>query len=104
AAVVDGGMAASLDWIAARDTAVLLLLYGAGLRISEALGLARRDAPTEGRDVLLITGKGGRERLVPVLPVIRAAVARYLTLCPYPLAPDGPLFVGAKGGPLRARI
>jgi integrase/recombinase XerC len=104
AAVVEGGMAADLDWIAARDIAALLLLYGSGLRISEALGIARRDAPTEGREVLRVAGKGGKERLVPVLPVTQAAVARYLALCPYPLPPDGPLFLGAKGGPLRARI
>ena len=104
AAAVDGGMAADLDWIAARDCAVLLLLYGSGLRISEALGLTRRDAPTEGREVLRVAGKGGKERLVPVLPVTQAAVARYVVLCPYPLAADGPLFLGAKGGPLRARI
>ena len=100
AAVVDGGMTAELDWIAARDAAVLLLLYGSGLRISEALGVARRDAPTEGREVLRVVGKGGKERLVPVLPVTQAAVARYVALCPYPLAPDGPLFLGAKGGRL----
>jgi integrase/recombinase XerC len=104
ATVVDGGMAAGLDWIAARDTAVLLLLYGAGLRISEALGIARRDAPSEGREVLRVAGKGGRERLVPVLPIAQAAVARYLALCPYTLAPDGPLFLGAKGGRLSPRI
>jgi integrase/recombinase XerC len=104
AAVVDGGMAADLDWIAARDSAVLLLLYGSGLRISEALGICRRDAPTEGREVLRVAGKGGKERLVPVLPVTQAAVGRYVALCPYPLAPDGPLFLGAKGGPLNPRI
>ncbi|MFZ1101392.1 MAG: tyrosine recombinase XerC [Hyphomicrobiaceae bacterium] len=104
AAVVDGGMAAGLDWTAARDTAVLLLLYGSGLRISEALGLARRDAPVVGREILRVAGKGGKERLVPVLPVTQAAVVRYVALCPYPLAADGPLFLGAKGGPLRARI
>ena len=104
AAVVDGGMTAELDWIAARDAAVLLLLYGSGLRISEALGIARRDAPTEGREVLRVVGKGGKERLVPVLPVTQAAVARYVALCPRRLAPDGPLFLGAKGGPLSARI
>ena len=104
AAVVDGGMAAELDWIAARDAAVLLLLYGSGLRISEALGIARRDAPSEGREVLRVVGKGGKERLVPVLPVTQAAVSRYLALCPYPLAPHGPLFLGAKGGPLSPRI
>jgi integrase/recombinase XerC len=104
AAVVDGGMAADLDWIAARDVAVLLLLYGSGLRISEALGIARRDAPTDGREMLRVTGKGGKERIVPVLPVTQAAVARYVALCPCRLAPDGPLFLGAKGGPLSPRI
>jgi integrase/recombinase XerC len=104
AAVVDGGMAAGLDWIAARDTAVLLLLYGSGLRISEALGIARRDAPIEGRETLRVVGKGGKERLVPVLPVTQAAVSRYVALCPYRLALDGPLFLGAKGGPLSPRI
>lgn len=104
AAVVDGGAAAELDWVAARDTAVLLLLYGSGLRISEALSLLRKDAPSEGRDVLRITGKGGKERLVPVLPVTQVAIERYIALCPYPLEPDGPLFLGAKGGRLSPRI
>ena len=104
AAVMDGGAGAELDWVMARDAAVLLLLYGSGLRISEALGLLRKDAPLDGRDVLRITGKGGKERLVPVLPVTQAAVARYLALCPYPLAADGPLFLGAKGGQLSPRI
>jgi len=101
AAVVDGG---GLDWMAARDTAVLLLLYGSGLRISEALGLKPKDAPVNGRDVLRVVGKGGKERLVPVLPVTQAAIARYIALCPFPLEPDGALFFGAKGGPLSPRI
>ena len=92
------------DWISARDVAVMLLLYGAGLRISEALGLARRDAPVTGRDVLRIVGKGGKERLVPILPITQRAVERYLALCPYPLDATAPLFVGAKGGPLSPRI
>lgn len=92
------------DWIRARDVAVMLLLYGAGLRISEALGLARRDAPVTGRDVIRIVGKGEKERLVPILPVTQRAVERYLALCPYPLAPDAPLFVGARGGPLSPRL
>jgi integrase/recombinase XerC len=92
------------DWISARDIAVLLLLYGAGLRISEALGITRRDAPVPGRDVLRIVGKGGKERLVPILPVTQRAVERYLSLCPYPLEAAAPLFVGAKGGPLSPRI
>lgn len=104
AAVVDGGMAADLDWVAARDTAVLLLLYGSGLRLSEALGLRFSEAPVPGTDVLIITGKGGRQRMVPILPVTQAAVARYLDLCPYALDDDEPMFRGAKGGPLNPRL
>lgn len=91
-------------WIAARDTAVLLLLYGCGLRISEALSLTLRTAPLDGRDVMQITGKGGRERMVPALTIVSQAIARYVELCPYPLAPDGPLFLGARGGPLSPRL
>jgi integrase/recombinase XerC len=102
--VVAEDSATDVDWIRARDTAVLLLLYGAGLRISEALGMALKDAPTPGRDVLRITGKGGKERLVPILPAIQAAVARYLALCPFPLERGEPIFRGAKGGPLSPRI
>jgi integrase/recombinase XerC len=102
--VVDVGSGAELDWVLARDAAVLLLLYGSGLRISEALGLRAKDAPTGQRDVLRIKGKGGKERVVPVLPVVRSAVERYLDLCPYPLAPDGALFRGVKGGPLSPRL
>jgi integrase/recombinase XerC len=83
---------------------VLLLLYGSGLRISEALGLARKDAPDAGREVLHIRGKGGRERLVPVLPITQAAIARYIRLCVYSLERDGPLFLGAKGARLSPRI
>lgn len=104
AAAVVGDDGAEADWIRARDVAVMLLLYGAGLRISEALGLARRDAPVTGRDVIRIAGKGGKERLVPILPVTQRAIERYLALCPYPLAPASPLFVGAKGGPLSPRL
>jgi integrase/recombinase XerC len=104
AAVVGGTAETELDWVSARDTAILLLLYGSGLRISEALGLRVEDMPTAGRDVLRIAGKGGRERLVPVLPVTQEAIARYAQLCPYRLAPGGPLFLGAKGGPLSPRI
>lgn len=92
------------EWIAARDTAVLLLLYGSGLRITEALGIKAKDAPTGDREVLRIKGKGGKERLVPVLAIVREAVVRYLQLCPYPLEPDEALFRGAKGGPLSPRI
>ena len=102
--VVDAGPAADLDWTLARDTAVLLLLYGAGLRIAEALGIRAKEAPTDTREVLRIKGKGGKERVVPVLPLVRTAVERYVALCPYPLAPDEALFRGAKGGPLSPRI
>jgi integrase/recombinase XerC len=98
------GSVADLEWIAARDTAVLMLLYGSGLRISEALSLTRRQAPVVGRDVLRITGKGGKERAVPVLPVTQAAVARYLALLPFDVEIDEPVFRGARGGPLSPRI
>ncbi len=104
AAVVKRGMEAELDWVAARDVAVLLLLYGSGLRIAEALGIKVKDAPTCNRDMLRIVGKGNKERLVPVLPIVRDAVARYLALCPITLAPDDVLFRGAKGGPLSPRL
>jgi integrase/recombinase XerC len=104
ASVMEAGGTAALDWTVARDTAVLLLLYGAGLRIAEALSITLKDAPTGDRDVLRVIGKGGKERLVPVLPVVRAAIERYLALNPYPLAADDALFRGAKGGPLSARI
>ena len=103
-ALVDGGMAAELDWVTARDVAVLLLLYGSGLRISEALGIKAKDQPTAERDVLRIVGKGGKERAVPVLPVTVAAIRRYHEMVPYTLEPNGPLFLGAKGGPLSPRL
>ena len=92
-------------WVLARDAAVLALLYGAGLRISEALGLKRGEMPAPGRgDAITVTGKGNRQRMVPVLPQVLQAVADYLVLCPYALPADGPLFVGAKGGPLSPRV
>ena len=89
---------AGTDWIGARDRAVLLLMYGSGLRIAEALSLTGRDAALG--EVLQVTGKGGKQRVVPILPVTRAAVAAYARACPYPLLPSEPLFRGAKGGPL----
>ena len=89
---------AGTDWIGARDRAVLLLMYGSGLRIAEALSLTGRDAALG--EVLQVTGKGGKQRVVPILPITRAAVADYARTCPYPLAPSEPLFRGAKGGPL----
>lgn len=92
------------EWVIARDTAVLTLLYGSGLRISEALGLSRGEAPAHGHDVLRIKGKGGKERAVPVLPVTQAAIDHYLSLCPFALSPSGPLFVGVRGKRLSPRI
>ncbi len=103
-AVVEASGDVRHDWLAARDTAVLMLLYGCGLRISEAVGLALKDAPIAGRDTLRIVGKGGKERLVPVLPIVQQAVARYLELLPYPLERDEPMFRGAKGGVLSPRL
>ncbi|MEX1234538.1 MAG: tyrosine recombinase XerC [Roseovarius sp.] len=88
-------------WIAARDRAVITLLYGCGLRISEALSLTGADAPLPGS--LRITGKGGKERLVPVLPAAQAAVAEYTRACPHTISADGPLFMGARGGALSPR-
>jgi integrase/recombinase XerC len=104
AALVEGGVDAEEPWIAARDTAVLLLLYGAGLRLSEALSIIRKDAPTAMRDVMRIVGKGQKERMVPILPVTRDAIATYIALCPYELKPEEALFRGAKGGPLSPRL
>lgn len=90
-------------WSGKRDTAVLLLLYGAGLRIGEALGLKRRDAPVRGQEALTVTGKGGKQRVVPLLSVVIEAIEDYLAACPHPQPPDGPLFVGQRGGPLGPR-
>ena len=92
----------SKSWIAARDMAVVTLLYGCGLRISEALGLTGAAHPLP--DTLRIIGKGGKERIVPVLPAARAAVAHYVRQCPYPPNADTPLFKGARGGPLNPRL
>ena len=92
-------------WIFARDAAVLALLYGSGLRIAEALSLKRRDVPAPGAgDVIIVTGKGNKARMVPVLPQVLKLITDYLSLCPYNPGPDEPLFVGAKGGPLSPRI
>ncbi len=91
-------------WIEARNAAVLTLLYGCGLRLSEALSLTGRTAPRTGTSTLVIRGKGGKERMVPILPVVCEAVEAYLSLCPYTPEPDGPLFFGARGGPLNPRM
>jgi integrase/recombinase XerC len=89
---------ASEPWIGARDRAVLLLLYGAGLRIAEALSLTGAALPLG--ETLVVTGKGGKQRVVPLLPVVREGVADYLARSPWPCEPADPLFRGAKGGPL----
>lgn len=92
-------------WILARDAAVMALLYGSGLRISEALGLKRREVPKAGEgDVLIVTGKGNKTRMVPVLQNVLALVQEYVAMCPHALPPEGPIFVGARGGPLSPRI
>jgi integrase/recombinase XerC len=91
-------------WILARDAAVLALLYGAGLRIAEALSIRRKDAPIGALDTVTIVGKGGKTRVAPVIAPVRAAIEAYLKLCPWKLKPEGPLFVGARGGPLRPRL
>ena len=92
-------------WVLARDAAVMALLYGSGLRISEALGLKHRDVPKPGEgDVLIVTGKGNKTRMVPVLQNVLQLIADYAAICPYALPPEGPMFIGARGGPLRARI
>lgn len=90
-------------WIVARDAAVLALLYGAGLRVSEALGLRRKDADGT-RDVIIVIGKGNKTRMVPLLPQIAKLIDDYVALCPFDSAPEGPLFAGARGGPLSPRI
>ena len=92
-------------WIWARDAAVMALLYGSGLRISEALGLKHRDVPLPGAgDVLVVTGKGNKTRMVPVLQNVLTLVQDYVAMCPHPLPSEGPIFVGARGGPLSPRI
>ncbi|MDJ0947419.1 MAG: tyrosine recombinase XerC [Alphaproteobacteria bacterium] len=101
AVVAQAGSLHDEPWLAHRDTAVLTLLYGAGLRIDEALSLNRRDAPKA--ETMVITGKGRKQRMVVVLPVVRAAIDAYLAACPHDPGPEGPLFLGVRGGRLRAR-
>lgn len=95
------GEQARQDWVGARDIAVVTLLYGCGLRISEALSLTCADAPLP--DTLRIRGKGSKERIVPVLPAARDAVESYRRLCPHPEMPEAPLFKAIRGGALAAR-
>lgn len=89
-------------WIARRDTAIFTLLYGSGLRINEALSMNRKDAPAS--DSMVITGKGNKQRVVPVLAVVRDAIDRYLKACPYQPPPEGALFLGARGQRLNAGV
>ncbi|WP_298919113.1 tyrosine recombinase XerC [uncultured Algimonas sp.] len=101
--LVAAGSADGADgWVEARNAAVLSLAYGAGLRMGEVVGLTTDILPLG--DALVVTGKGGKSRLVPILPVVRAAVMRYADLCPHALAPAQPLFRGVRGGPLQARL
>jgi integrase/recombinase XerC len=93
---------ATNGWQGKRDTALFAMLYGCGLRLSEALGLSRGAGPLP--DMLVITGKGGKTRLVPVLPAVREAVAEYLAACPFATEKDAPLFLGARSGPLNPRL
>jgi integrase/recombinase XerC len=94
----DAAAAASAPWIGARDLAVLLLLYGAGLRVAEALSLTGRALPIG--STLRVTGKRSKTRIVPIVPAVREAIDDYVRQCPYPTAGESPLFVGARGGPL----
>jgi integrase/recombinase XerC len=92
-------------WVIARDAAVLALLYGSGLRLSEALSLKRKDVPAPGvGDIITVVGKGSKQRMVPVLPQVLQAIADYLSLCPTQIGPDDPLFIGQRGGALSPRV
>ena len=91
-------------WVTARDSAVMLLLYAVGLRISEALSLTPQTAPLPGQNAMTITGKGGKQRRLPVLPIVQSALQHYISLCPFELAAQAPLFRGVRGGPLNPRI
>lgn len=94
----DAAGAASAPWIGARDLAVLLLLYGAGLRVAEALSLTANMLPIG--STLRVTGKRSKTRIVPIVPAIREAIEDYVRQCPFPISGEVPLFVGARGGPL----
>jgi integrase/recombinase XerC len=106
--VVDTGSRAGEarePWVLHRDAAILALLYGSGLRISEALGLARGDVPAPGQgDAITVTGKGNKQRMVPLLPQVSQAIADYIALCPHDLPAEGPLFIGTRGKALSPRI
>lgn len=94
----------SEPWINARNTAVFILLYGCGMRISEALSLTPEQFSDPQKTSLFVTGKGGKTRLIPLIEIVREAVQNYLKCCPYPLMNNQPMFRGARGGPLKAAI
>ncbi|MFC6490871.1 tyrosine-type recombinase/integrase, partial [Nitratireductor sp. GCM10026969] len=98
------GQLAEEPWVAARNAAVLALLYGSGMRIGEALGLTGAEIAALRGGTLRITGKGGKTRVVPVLPVVVQAVEEYRRLCPYHLTAEAPLFRGVRGGALQPAI
>jgi integrase/recombinase XerC len=102
AAIRDAGAAQTEPWLAARDTALLLMLYGCGLRIGEALSLTCADMPRS--DTLRVVGKGRKERIVPVLPVVREALGAYRKICPFAASPEEPLFIGARGKALNPGV
>jgi integrase/recombinase XerC len=102
ALAAEAGEDSSQPWIAARDQAVLLLLYGSGLRVAEALGLTGAALPLG--EALSVTGKRSKTRIVPLLPMVRESIEHYLSLCPYRPSLDGPLFRGARGGPLNGEL
>ena len=100
--ISEAGDAAAQEWIGARDAALMTLLYAAGLRISEALALTGADMPLP--EALRVVGKGGKERIVPLLTAAREAVERYAELCPYALTEDAPLFRASRGGAMSPRM
>ena len=102
-AAADPGPSASADWIGQRDQALFTLLYGCGLRLSEALSLTPADLPPSGAP-LTVTGKGRKQRVVPLLEIVRAALDAYRQACPYALTADQPLFRGARGAPLNPGV
>ena len=98
----DAGAGAAAEWLGARDLAILLLLYGAGLRVAEALSLTARVLPIG--KALRVTGKRSKTRIVPIVPAVAEAIEDYAKKCPYPLSGETPLFVGARGGPLNGDL
>lgn len=101
-AIEDIAILAREPWIAYRDTALLLVLYGCGLRIGEALNLTKKDVTTQ--DMLIVRGKGNKERMVPMLPVVQQAIQCYLEHCPYPVAVENKVFLGQQGKPLNPGV